>query len=83
MQSEYAIRPADVGLLDISARATGGHPSLDSATKGGEAPDADERWRQWCVRGTTADRATARMMNGGFAALFVALSAWLVFQLLS
>ena len=42
----------------------------------------DERWRQWCARGATADRHTARMMNSGFVAIFVALSAWLVFQLL-
>jgi hypothetical protein len=82
MQSEYAMPSADVGLLGISGNATGDHLTPDVATKRGDDPGMDGRWRQWRARGAKADRDTARTMNTGFVAIFVALSAWLVFQLL-
>jgi hypothetical protein len=45
--------------------------------------DAVERWRAWSARGAKTDRQAARTMNRVFVALVLALSAWLVFQLLS
>jgi hypothetical protein len=45
--------------------------------------DAVERWRAWSARGAKIDWETARTMNGIFFAIVLALSAWLVFQLLS
>jgi hypothetical protein len=83
MQSEYAVPSADVALLGTNASATGRHPTPGVATVGGDGPDTHERWQTWRARGAKADRETARMTNRGFVALFLALSAWLVFQLLS
>jgi hypothetical protein len=83
MQSEYAVSSADVALLGTNASATGGHLTPDVATTRKDDPETNERWQKWRTRGAKADRETARMTNRGFVALFLALSAWLVFQLLS
>jgi hypothetical protein len=45
--------------------------------------DTNKRWQAWRARGATADRAMARTMTRSLVVIFVALSAWLAFQLLS
>ena len=45
--------------------------------------DADERWRTWSARGAKSDRDTAWTINRVFAAIAIALLAWLVVQWLS
>ena len=83
MQPEYAIPSTDISLPPVSSAARSGDPSTERATGRDVDPDSDERWRRWCARGVTADQHTTRMMNSGFVAILVALSAWLVFQLLA
>lgn len=42
---------------------------------------AEQRWREWQVRGAEADRHWARLAIGSFALAFAALLAWLLTRL--
>jgi hypothetical protein len=83
MQPEYAVPPVDVALLGTNASATSDHLASATATMLREDPDTHERWQTWRARGAKADRETARTTKRGFIGIFLAASAWLVFQLLS
>ena len=79
MQSEYAIPPVALQASAVSATVAPMTPDVPTMR---DDPDEVERWRAWSARGANTDREMARTMNRVFAALILALSMWLVFQLL-
>ena len=83
MQLEHATLAADGRPLAIGVSTTDAPLTPDVAGLRDGDPDTNERWRAWRDRGAKSDRGTARTMNRIFVAIFLALSAWLVFQLLS
>ena len=44
---------------------------------------ADERWRQWQLRGAASSRTSATRARIVFTVIFTALAAWLGLELLS
>ena len=79
MQSEHAISSVDVGITgSAGARMT---PEL--VVVHADDPDTSERWLAWRARGAKLDRATAQTMTRLLVAIILAMSMWLVFQLLS
>jgi len=83
MQSEPTTPPPGGGLLAIAVTATGAPSTpLVAATRDGDR-DADGRWRVWRDRGARNDKDRARAINLVFVVIVIALSAWLVFQLIS
>jgi hypothetical protein len=82
MQSNYPIPFARRTHVATPVSATGAPITADVAIMRDES-DAVERWRRWSTHGAEIDRQMARTMNRVFIAIFLALSAWLVFQLLS
>jgi hypothetical protein len=83
MQLEHATLSADGRGLAIGVSTTPATLTPDVAALRDDDPDSNERWRAWRDRGAKSDRQSARTMNRVFVAIFVALSAWVVFQLLS
>lgn len=82
MQSKYAIPFARGKHLTTPVSATAAPITVDVAMMRDES-DAVERWRAWSTYGAKNDREMTRTMNRAFLAIGLALSAWLVFQLLS
>jgi len=82
MQSKYAIPFAHGKHLTTPLSATAAPITADVAMMRDES-DAVERWRTWYTHGAKTDRLMARTMTRVFVAIVLALSAWLVFQLLS
>jgi hypothetical protein len=68
--------------LTTAVSATAAPITADDAMMRDES-DAVERWRAWSTHGAKTDRQMTRTMNRVFVAIVLALSAWLVFQLLS
>jgi hypothetical protein len=83
MQSEEVISRQRAGSLATAGATTATASKLDIASMPDGDPGAAERWRIWSARGLKHDRERARTIKRGFIALVAALSAWLVFQLLS
>ena len=83
MQLQHATLPADGRSLAIGVSTTPAPLTPDVAGLRDDDPDSNERWLAWRDRGAKSDRETSRTMNRIFVALMLALSAWLVFQLLS
>jgi hypothetical protein len=82
MQSKYAIPFAHGKHLTTPLSATAAPITADVAMMRDES-DGVERWRTWSAHGAKTDRQMAWTMNRVFVAIVLALSAWLVFQLLS
>ena len=82
MQSKYAIPFGRGNQLTTPVSATAAPITADVVMTRDES-DAVERWRAWSTHGVKTDRQMTRTMNRAFVAIVLALSAWLVFQLLS
>ena len=82
MQSKYATHVVGGNHLNTPASPTAAPITADVAMTREES-DASERWHTWSTEGQKSDRQMARTTNRIFIAIFLALLAWLVFQLLS
>jgi hypothetical protein len=81
MRSEHTI-PFDAVLLPGSnSSATTPEIAAGLAARDSD-PDANERWRAWRARGTKHDRETTQVINRSFVVMILALSGWLLLQLL-
>jgi hypothetical protein len=81
MQPEYTT-PFVGGRHETKAVSGTSAPMTADVAMMRDDSDAIERWRTWSARGAKTDRQAARTMNRVFVAIVLALSAWLVFQLL-
>ena len=82
MQSEYAT-PFVGGRHQTSTMTATNAPMTADVAMMRDDFYTVERWRTWLAGGAKTDRQAARTMSRVFVAIVLALSAWLVFQLLS